>query len=125
MAKSVSNKKLFFEARKIEEIKLLQTNLLRRNSTEKNPDSDSETDDEEDYRDEIVKNILSTISTTHPVVYENYDLCHIAKNEKLYTFKVTKLKEMCAHFEIPFKSKDKKSDLIIKLSDMISKCTCH
>lgn len=109
--------------------KLKRSNCSKQISCEeiplKNPDSDSETDDEEDYRDEIVKNILSTISTTHPVVYENYDLCDIAKNEKLYTFKVTKLKEMCAHFEIPFKSKDKKSDLIIKLSDMISKCTCH
>jgi hypothetical protein len=46
------------------------------------------------------------------------------KQKSLSVFKITMLKEICGHFELQFKSKDKKQTLIDKISSMIGQCTC-
>lgn len=56
-----------------------------------------------------MNNITTEISVVHPIHYDVYDLCNMYKQEKLSVFKVAMLKEICAHFELPFKSKVKKS----------------
>ena len=37
---------------------------------------------------------------------------------------VEMLKSICSHFEISFKSRDRKHQLIEKLAAMIAKCSC-
>ena len=71
-----------------------------------------------------VNHILDQIGIQHPIIYDVYDLCQYYKNEKLCLFSVSMLKNICEHFEIPFKLRDRKSDLILKVGEMISECTC-
>ena len=87
-------------------------------------DSDSENDQEEEFRHELVQHVFSSIAATHPILYQTYDLCDIYKEGKLGSFKVPMLKEICTHFEIPSKTREKKSDFIKKISSMVRKCTC-
>ena len=60
----------------------------------------------------------------HPVYHDAYDLCDMYKQKSLSVFKITMLKEIFAHFELQFKSKDKKQTLIDKISSTIGQCTC-
>ena len=53
-----------------------------------------------------------------------FNLCELYKEDKIRIFKVAMLKDFCRHFEISFKSKDKKKDLIEKIAAMVEKCTC-
>ena len=64
------------------------------------------------------------VSLTGHRIYDVYDLCQYYKNDKLRLFNVSILKSICEHFEIPFKSRDRKSDLIFKVGEMISECQC-
>ena len=71
-----------------------------------------------------VNNVLDQIGIQHPIIYDVYDLCQYYKNDKLRLFNVGMLKSICEHFEIPFKSRDRKSDLIFKVGEMITECQC-
>jgi hypothetical protein len=52
--------------------------------------------------------MLAVIGVCHPIYHDAYDLCDMYKQKSLSVFKITMLKEMFAHFELQFKSKDKK-----------------
>ena len=69
-----------------------------------------------------VNNVLCQIGIQHPIIYDVYDLCQYYKNDKLRLFNVGMLKSICEHFEIPFKSRDRKSDPFFKVGEMISEC---
>ena len=70
----------------------------------------------------VKNNILDQIEIQHSIIYDVYDLCQYYKNDKLRLFNVSMLKSICEHFEIPFKSRDRKSDLIFKVGEKISEC---
>ena len=67
--------------------------------------------------------IQSEIGVKQWVMYDVYNLCKLAFENKLSFFKVTMLKEMCEHFEIPSNSRDTKSNLVKKLSQMVEDCS--
>ena len=71
-----------------------------------------------------VNNVLDQIGIQQPIIYDVYDLCQYYKNDKLHIINVSMLKSICEHFEIPFKSRDQKSDLFFKVGEMISECQC-
>ena len=50
----------------------------------------------------------------HPVMYDIYNLCEMAFENKPLFFKVKMLKEMCKHFENTSNSRDTKSTLARK-----------
>ena len=79
-------------------------------------------------REMLVDNMwkmLAEIDVCHPKYHDAYDLCDMYKQKSpLSVFKITMLKEICAHFELQFKLKDKKQTLIDKISSMIGQCTC-
>ena len=83
-------------------------------------------DDEEEsnINDNLLQDIQAAINVVHPIVYDVYNLCDLYKEDKLKNFKVIMLKELCDHFDIQFKSRDKKNDLILKVSNMIEQCSC-
>ncbi|RMX40876.1 hypothetical protein pdam_00012019 [Pocillopora damicornis] len=56
-------------------------------------------------------------------MHDVYNLCKLAFENKLSFFKVKMLKEMCKHFEIPSNSRDTKSSLVKKLSQMVEDCS--
>lgn len=96
-------------------------------------DSDELDDDiDEEYADKIDEQrleetseaVVAVVGVKHPVMYDVYNLCEMAYEKKLSLFKVKMLREMCNHFEIPSKTRDSKSDLVRKLSEMVSDCSC-
>ncbi|KAK3747366.1 hypothetical protein QZH41_005267 [Actinostola sp. cb2023] len=67
--------------------------------------------DEEQLR-ETSEAVLAVIGITHPVMYNVYDLCTMKAEQKLASFKVKMLREICSYFELPYNYKDTKSVLI-------------
>lgn len=80
--------------------------------------------DEEHLR-ETREAVLGEIGLTHPILYDIYDLCTFARQEKLPTFKVKMLREICTHFDLPFRSRDTKAVFVAKVKEMISECSCN
>ena len=100
-------------------------------------DVGDELDDDEDRDDEyaqladkeqlrsICESVVADIGVTHPIMYDVFDLCKMRYEEKLTSFTVKMLKEICNYFEIPFKSRDTKSVLVDKVTQMVSSCSCR
>ena len=89
-------------------------------------DVQDESDSEEiKLREELITSINNELNVAHPIFYDTYNLCDLHRQKKLTIFKVIMLKEICAHFELEVKAKDKKSDLISKISCMVKKCSCQ
>ena len=59
------------------------------------------------------------------ITFDVYDLCGYYHQKKLSAFNVQMLKNILSHLEVPFKSKDKKSILIGKLTEVIGACKCN
>ena len=76
-------------------------------------------------RDSLIEAINDEIGLKHPIMYDTFDLCQLHQEDKLNTFKVAMLKNICSKHKIPFKSKDKKSDLIGSLAKTISQYECY
>lgn len=79
---------------------------------------------ENSNRTELREQIEKEIDVQHPICFDIYDLCDLYKQRKLSQFKVKMLKEMCSYFEINLKSREKKDDLLHKISNMVEKCSC-
>ena len=61
----------------------------------------------------------------HPITYDGHDICEYARHDTLSKFNVTALKAMCAHFELPHKSRDLKPSLVNKVKDVVKEFTCY
>ena len=81
-------------------------------------------EDEEFERQNLVAEIAEELRPQHPLSYDAFNLCVCAKEDQLSQFNVAMLKEILRQFEIPFKSRERKRDLIDKLSSFIRECTC-
>ena len=51
-------------------------------------------------------------SIQYSFYYDSHNLCDLCQTQKLDSFNVEMLKSICSHFEISFKSKDRKHQLI-------------
>ena len=60
-----------------------------------------------------------------PLPPSSYNLCDLCQTQKLGSFNVEMLKSICSHFEISFKLRDKKHQLIEKLAAMIAEFSCE
>lgn len=79
---------------------------------------------EEEIRLQQVEEVYEKMSVQHPIYYDSFNLCELHQNQKISSFNVSMLKSICSHFEISFKSKERKSELVGKLTAMISECSC-
>ena len=70
-----------------------------------------------------VDEVYDKLSVRHPIYYHSYNLCDLCQTQKLGSFNVEMLKSICSHFEICLKSRDRKHQLIKKLSAMIAECS--
>ena len=64
------------------------------------------------------------IGLTHPVVFDTYDFCDYYKSGKVGVFNVAMLKTILHHFEVLFRAKDRKADLIRLVEDVIHEGRC-
>ena len=70
-------------------------------------DLEEESYEEEEIRQELMGNIVSSMNVMHPILYDAYDLCELHQNQQLGVFKVVMLREICSHFKLSWKTKDK------------------
>ena len=52
----------------------------------------------EKHRNQVIEEVLDQVRLVHPITYDGYNICELAKLDKLSQFKVKELKEMCNFF---------------------------
>ena len=102
-------------------------------SSRDNADDELDDSDAEEYACEIDDLLFQAnsevvvaaiIAVKHPPMYDVHNLCEMAYENKISSFKVKMLREICKHFEISFNTRDTKSALVQKLSEMVRDCSC-
>lgn len=86
--------------------------------------NDAYAEKEEEEREKLLADIASELSPQHPIFYDTTDLCKCVKEDKLQKFNVTMLKTILLHFDVAFNSKDRKKDLVQKMSSFVQECNC-
>ena len=61
--------------------------------------------DDERMEKDTSEAVVEAIGVRHPLMYDVFNLCELANENKLSSFKCNMLKEICKHFEIPFNTK--------------------
>ena len=79
---------------------------------------------EENSRQLLINSIIEKIGLRHPICYDVSNLCEYCKGSKLSKFNVVMLKAILKNFDILFKSKDRKKDLVEHLAAFVQKCPC-
>ena len=80
--------------------------------------------DEECFR-EARNTVMDEIGLKHPVLFDIYDVCSLAREARLPSLKVKMLRDMCKHFELAFKMQDTNAAPLAKMEEMISECSCY
>ncbi|KAK3745380.1 hypothetical protein QZH41_001418 [Actinostola sp. cb2023] len=71
-----------------------------------------------------VSEVIEKVGLTHPIVYDVYNICQYYHSNKISSFNVNMLRDMCRHFQITFKFRDLKKDLVSKVADLVKECSC-
>ena len=82
-------------------------------------------EEEEADRQHLIEEVNQELRPQHPLSYDAFNLCECARENKLIQFNIPMLKQILRHFEIPFKSRDKKRDLIEQLMSFLQECDCQ
>lgn len=99
-------------------------------STRRRQGSGVDTSEEDEEEDDVgehcrtVEEVIEGLGLKHPIVFDVFNLCEYYNSNKLSSFNVNTLKDMCRYFEIPFKSKDLKRHLLAKVSELVKDCEC-
>lgn len=78
----------------------------------------------ESERLELMEEIDDMIGLQHPIIYDAFDLCDYYHRDKIAVFNIAMLKKILNHFEVQFKSKDLKSELVRLVCEVIKECKC-
>lgn len=76
------------------------------------------------WRKKTSEAVVEAIGVRHPLMYDVFNLCEMANENELSSFKCKMLKEICKHFEIPFNTRNSKSELLQKITEMVAECSC-
>ena len=79
---------------------------------------------DEQLEKETSEAVVEAIGVRHPLMYDVFNLCEMANENKLSSFKCKMLKQICKHFEIPFNTRNSKSELLQKITEMVAECSC-
>ena len=71
-----------------------------------------------------MEEVIGYLGLKHPIIFDVYNLCQYHHGNKLSSFNVSMLKDMYRYFEIPYKSRDLKRDLLAKVSELVKECEC-
>ena len=84
-------------------------------------DNTSKDDTNQDEEDE---ERCKDLGLKHPIAFDVCNLCQCFHDNKLSSFNVNTLKYMCRYFEIAFKCRDLKRDLLLEVSELVKECQC-
>ena len=81
---------------------------------------------EEDEQRQAVEEVMEDLGLKHPIVFDIYNVCQYFHSNKLSSFNVNMLRDnLCRYFQIPFKQRDVKKELIAKISGLVKECQCN
>ena len=81
--------------------------------------------EEESERLRVRSAIFSELDLSHPLKYQQHNLCTLAKRRNLKQLKLNELKEICVEYEIqPLGPASRKQGFIKPLQSFIEQCTC-
>ena len=69
--------------------------------------------------------VMDEIGLKHPIMFDIYDVCSLAREARLPSLKVKMLRDMYKRFELAFKMQDKNAAPLVKMEEMISECSCY
>ena len=85
----------------------------------------SASDVDEECLREARNAIMDEIRLKHPIMFDIYDVCSLAREERLPSLKVKMLRDMYKHFELAFKVQDTNAAPLAKMEEVISGCGCY
>eukprot|EP00058_Branchiostoma_floridae_P002763 XP_002588251.1 hypothetical protein BRAFLDRAFT_124704 [Branchiostoma floridae] len=97
------------------------------------PSEDSEEEEQQDTtaiessNSRIQEAIITNVQLCHPVLYDPYNLCDLAKMGNLYEIGIEPLKSICQHFDVDVSSitdRRRKAAFVAKLREYLSFCSC-
>ena len=93
--------------------------LKQRSKIQQESDDANDADDEDDYLIEASASdvdeeclrearntVMDEIGLKHPIMFDNYDVCSLAREATLPSLKGKMLRHMFKHFELPLKVQD-------------------
>ena len=81
--------------------------------------------EEESERLRVRSAIFSELDLSHPLKYQQHNLCTLAKRRNLKQLKLNELNEICVEYEIqPLGPASRKQGFIKPLQSFIEQCTC-
>ena len=86
--------------------------------------ADIEAEIRESDRCDLIHEINEQFGLKHPIIYDTYDLCDYYRKEKINAFNVAMLKTILSNFEVPYRAKDRKAELVRLLCGVIMECQC-
>lgn len=83
---------------------------------------------EEEINFTMARNLaLETISLQHPIVFDQFDICTMVKNDTLKKLKLGMLQSICQNLElnVPVPAIRRKAPYLALLGEAVSQCTCQ
>ena len=115
-------------SKKIKEGQVVTADDIESESEDMDDEDDLEEyacEDDDAHLIDIRQAVLDKLGVSHPITFDVYNLCTLTHEKKVSIFKVKMLKEICSHFELPFRSQNNKADLVAKIEEMVQGCSCN
>ena len=69
--------------------------------------------------------VMHEIGLRHPIMFDIYDVCSLAREARLPSLKVKMLRDMGKHFELAFRMQDTNAAPLAIMEGMMSECSCY
>ena len=94
---------------------------------EEEDDDDTETEDIEKEIEDLAGEVMEELAFRHPIMFDTYNICEMATNNKLQKFSIQMLQDICKFHElnvtaITCKRKQPYVDL---LNGLVEQCSCQ
>ncbi|KAI8490860.1 hypothetical protein Bbelb_312790 [Branchiostoma belcheri] len=103
----------------------------KRRKTAADADAEDEQQDPaelESIHSALQTHVMKEVQLQHPVLYDTYNLCDMAKRGELYELGMPSLKIICDHFDIDVSTitdRRRKSAFVAKVTEYLRFCQCH
>ena len=74
---------------------------------------------DEKERQNTIDEVVSQVGLNHLMTFDGYDVCEQVRLNTLPKFKVTTIKALSSHFELPYKTRQVKASLLSKPRNMV------
>ncbi len=77
------------------------------------------------HRREVRAHVQDEVYISHPICYDQYNVCELVQKSKLSQFTVKMLQKICETFDITHVTGKRKAPYIAKLVELVKECSCQ